>query len=59
MLEPLGFSFLLHEQKKRNKDELLRTVSEKNAVCCFLVTPALFCAKQKELAFSSNSFLLV
>jgi len=46
-----GFSFLFHEEKKRNKDELLRTMSEKKfAGCIFWPTPALFYAKQKELA---------
>ena len=30
-LKPHGFSFLFHEEKKRNKDELLRTMSEKKS----------------------------
>ena len=57
-LKPHGFSFLFHEEKKRNKDELLRTMSEKNSPAAFfLPTPALFYAKQKELASLKQLFV--
>ncbi|MBR1972508.1 MAG: hypothetical protein IKA16_03635, partial [Oscillospiraceae bacterium] len=49
--KPLGSSFSLHEQRKRCK--------RNSPAGIFIPTPALFYTKQKELAFSSNSFLFL
>ena len=47
---PIPFIFLLHEQKKNE-------AKRKFAVCIFLPTPALFSAKQKELASLKQLFV--
>ena len=49
-LKPRGFSFLLHEQKKRNK--------ENSPAAFFLPTTVLFYAEQKELAALKQLFVL-
>ena len=54
-----GFSFLLPEQKKRNKDELLRTMSEKNSPAALFCLLWHFSALNKKNSLRSNSFLFL
>ena len=51
-----GFSFLLPEQKKRNKDELLRTMSEKNSPSALFCLLRHFSPLNKKNSLRSNSF---
>ena len=52
-----GFSFLLPEQKKRNKDELLRTMSEKNSPSALFGLLRQVFPLNKKNSLRSNSFL--
>ena len=54
-----GISFLLPEQKKRNKDELLRTMSEKNSPAALFCLLRHFSALNKKNSLRSNSFLFL
>ena len=52
-------SFLFHEEKKRNKDELLRTMSEKNSPSALFGLLRQVFPLNKKNSLRSNSFLFL